>query len=102
MTFVFDKEGNKLNISEVVGEAPETLPSIAAQSKSAILAELHKRMGIDAVDTLFEEGVAPKVENFSSFVVDGADLVVLFPPYQVAAYAAGTFEVRIPLQALRP
>jgi hypothetical protein len=46
---------------------------------------------------LFEEGFAPTEENFQNWYLDGDTLVIQIPPYQVAAYVAGSFEVRIPL-----
>ena len=39
----------------------------------------------------------PKPENFAVFVIDGADLVFTFPPYQVASYAQGAQTLRAPL-----
>ncbi len=39
-------------------------------------------------------------ENYRNFVIDGTDLVLLFEPYQVAAYAAGPQEIRIPLDEI--
>lgn len=39
-------------------------------------------------------------ENYRNFVIDGEELVLIFEPYQVAAYAAGPQEVRIPMKRL--
>jgi len=46
------------------------------------------------------EGASPVPGNFSSFVTNETSLTILFPPYAVAAYAYGTFEVAVPLYIL--
>lgn len=47
-----------------------------------------------------EEGTTPQEENFANFYLDTNALVLLFPPYQVAAYAAGPQELKIPKSEL--
>jgi len=46
-------------------------------------------------------GAGPLAENFKAFVWLPDKLHIYFPPYQVAAYAAGAQEVVIPLAQLR-
>lgn len=46
------------------------------------------------------DGAGPVEQNFQQFYLSDAGLVIIFPPYQVAAYAAGTSEVLIPYEAL--
>ncbi|MBS0469686.1 MAG: DUF3298 domain-containing protein [Proteobacteria bacterium] len=46
-------------------------------------------------------GAAPLADNFKHFVLLADRLHILFPPYQVAAYAAGPQEVFIPLAKLK-
>ncbi len=41
-------------------------------------------------------GTEPKRENFALVWPEGEDLVIMFPPYQVAPYAAGPQELRVP------
>ena len=48
-----------------------------------------------------ERGTAAKPENFSVFLVDGLEtkaigLTLIFPPYQVAAYADGAQQIEVP------
>ena len=45
-------------------------------------------------------GTTPEEVSFENFYFDGNDLVILFAPYQVAAYAAGPQTLRIPLSEL--
>ena len=44
-----------------------------------------------------KDGAGPSWDNFADFVLLPESLVIHFPPYQVAAYAAGPQEVEIPL-----
>ena len=46
-------------------------------------------------------GTAPLADNFKDFVLLPDKLHIFFPPYQVAAYAAGPQEVTIPLSQLK-
>lgn len=51
-------------------------------------------------DVVFKEGLAPKKENFSVFTLTDSVITFHFPPYQVAAYAAGPQKVTIPFSDL--
>jgi len=105
-TFAFDKSGNEVKLADLFPPGSEYLQRLSDASLTQIKAQLTQRLGLpaqageDATASIFTEGVAPRAENFSNFVIDADTLVILFPPYQVAAYAAGTFEVRIPLSQL--
>ena len=104
-TFVFDKEGNRLSLGDLfiassTGPGADYLNQISGAASVQVKDELARRLGEEPGDSFFDEGTAPDPENFQNFVVDGDDLVFLLPPYQVAAYAAGSFEVRIPLSQL--
>jgi hypothetical protein len=41
-----------------------------------------------------------ELTDYVAWAIDTGDLVLFFPPYQVAAYAAGDFTVRIPVDNL--
>jgi hypothetical protein len=57
---------------------------------------------------MLDEGTEPEAANFDIFepVLDGdgriSALRFVFPPYQVAPYAAGTQTVEVPAAALLP
>jgi uncharacterized protein YecT (DUF1311 family) len=59
--------------------------------------------GPDAMSDIdwIKRGAGPNARNFSAFQLLPRDLVIAFDAYQVAAYAAGPQEVRIPLAQLR-
>ncbi|EJL76927.1 TIR domain-containing protein [Polaromonas sp. CF318] len=82
--------------------------SVGLQKFSQLcLSELEKefkaRVGSDADDSDREwmrRGAGPKWENFRAFTFDRTKFTVLFPPYQVSAYALGTWGIDIPYDDL--
>lgn len=99
-TLTFDKEGSEIALADLFKEGSEYLSRISAEVRAQIHTELSRRLSADPGDSFFEEGVAPNDENFRNFHLEGDSLAFLFPPYQVAAYAAGAFQARIPLSTL--
>lgn len=99
-TFVFDKDGNDLTLADFFTPGSNYLDQLSTAATTQITAQLTDRLGADATSTIFADGLAPTENNFSNFVIDGTNLVILIPPYQVAAYAAGTFQVSVPLSQL--
>ncbi len=109
-TFVFDTEGNMVTLSQLLGSNPQWLEELSLEASTQVVAEVKTRFaeslpqgeeGPDATGAIFDEGLAPVEDNFKNFVIDGEELVILIPPYQVAAYAAGMFEIRVPLAGLQ-
>ena len=108
-TFVFDQNGNQLSLAQVLGNNPNWLEELSLLVSDNVVAQIKQRLGSslpqgpegpDATGVVYQEGLSPNEDNFSNFVVDGSDLVIEIPPYQVAAYAMGSFEVRVPLSAI--
>ncbi len=89
-SFVFDMKSQAvLGLGDIFQDLPAAL---------AVLSELAAwRMELALDGHVFAEGLTPKAENFQVFVLDGADLVFSFPPYQVASYADGPQHLRVPL-----
>ncbi|MBA4356711.1 MAG: hypothetical protein C0405_03175 [Desulfovibrio sp.] len=89
-SFVFDMKSQAvLGLGDIFQDLPAAL---------AVLSELAAwRMELALDGHVFAEGITPKAENFQVFVLDGADLVFSFPPYQVASYADGPQHLRVPL-----
>lgn len=93
-TFLFDvRTGAVVTLGDIL--QGDWLTYVSAQAKEQITAHIAEMMGGEGEVTLFEEGLAPREGNFLSAYLDGNDIVILFDPYQVAAYAAGPQEVRI-------
>ncbi len=93
-SFVFDVPSQTmLGLSDLFTDLPTAL---------GVLAELAaRRMELALDGHVFVEGLMPKAENFQVFVIDGSnqgqDLLFSFPPYQVASYADGPQQLRVPL-----
>jgi hypothetical protein len=89
-SFVFAVHDQKvLGLGDLFRDLPAAL-SLLSQLAA-------RRMELVLDGHVFAEGLEPKVENFSVFVIDGQDLVFSFPPYQMASYAEGPQSLRVPL-----
>lgn len=96
-TFTFDlKTGLELDIASLFVPRSDYLRRLSAISQF----ELAKSLGEFANVEYIGQGTKPEAINFQSFVIEDDELVLLFPPYQVAPYAAGSQEVSIPLEQL--
>lgn len=95
-TFTFDKtSGAALSLVEIFSDTTylDTLSSLAR-------ARLPEIIGQDADMAFIQDGTEPEKENFENFFFDNAQLVFLFPPYQVGPYSAGPQTLRIPVAEL--
>jgi hypothetical protein len=63
-----------------------------------VQADLTAQMDEDLADPQWiEDGTGTNPDNYQNFVLTEDSLIFFFPPFQVAPYAAGAFEVTIPL-----
>lgn len=100
-TLVFDLNGNQVDLSDLFTSGSDYLTPIAAAAKAQVEQQVAATTGEDATSSMiFADGLTPKPENFANWVDDQGTLIIFIPPYQAAAYAAGAFEVRIPLSEL--
>ena len=92
-------DGWRIYLPEIFG-GRKALEKISALA----IADLTKRLtgpdGMSDADTIMT-GAGPAWDNFQDFVLEPKVLHIDFPPYQVAAYAAGPQETDIPLAALK-
>lgn len=96
-TFTFDQEtGESLRLSDLFSPGADYLELMSLLSRE----KLADALGEGADMEYLESGTLPLEESFQSWYVEGGALVLLFPPYQVAPYAAGAQEARIPLPEL--
>lgn len=65
-----------------------------------VVDELGERLGEMADVAWIEEGSGENPANYQHFALTVDSLVLYFPPYQIAPYAAGTQTVEIPLSDL--
>lgn len=102
-TLVLDKQGKEVALADLfVPEAPY-LERLSSESYTRVLAELGERAGSEVTPDMEETvriGTSPSPEALQFFYLTDDALHLLFPPYQVASYAAGSFDIAIPLTAL--
>jgi hypothetical protein len=99
-TLVFDLATHKvLQLEDVFASGVD----YAAFLSTTCLEDLRKRHANEIYDMgdLLMSGAGPTKENFQTFYLSDAGLVILFPPYHVAPYAAGPIEVLIPYASLK-
>jgi hypothetical protein len=96
-TFTFDTgNGHLLTLGDIFIPLSPYLQTLSSLSR----AKLPVVMGESAVVSDIERGTEPAEENFANFFITDSEFVLLFPPYQIAAYAAGPQALRIPLSEL--
>ncbi len=109
LTYTFAKDGTQLSLGDVLKNNPNWLEELSLVVENDVTAQLKARLadslpqgdeGVDVTGAIFPEGLAGTEDNFKNFAIDGDTLLILILPYQVAAYAAGSFEVRIPLSEM--
>ncbi len=98
-TFTFDlATGEVLHLGDLF-EDPNYLQTLSTLSRERLPADLASRaqITVDQVDMdMLNAGTAPYEDNFINFYIDGEEFVLLFPPYQIAAYVYGSSELRFP------
>lgn len=95
-TFTFDaKTGAELSIKDLFASA-DYLAVLSNESRTRLPAQIKEASGYDPDMDMLNAGTEADAANFQTFYLDGSDLVLIFPPYQIAAYALGTTELRIP------
>ncbi|HVV14806.1 MAG TPA: DUF3298 domain-containing protein [Candidatus Paceibacterota bacterium] len=101
-TFVFDAGGNNLTLENLFVSGSPYLNRLSAAAYSLVLAQLKEKAGevTPDMEETVRMGTEPTPEALQFFYLQDGDLHLLFPPYQVAAYAAGSFDVAIPLSDL--
>lgn len=103
-TVVFDENGEEWLLADIFVEGAPYLSRLSEEAYTRVLAELTSRAGGEVTPEM-EEGVrlgtAPSSEAIQFFYLNNDELHLLFPPYQVAAYAAGSFDIVIPLSELQ-
>jgi hypothetical protein len=94
-TLVFDMKGNTVSLDSLFTSS-DYLDRISTAATTQVQNQLRQKIGGDPSASFVAEGTTAKIENFSNFVIDSDRIRIFIPPYQAAAYAAGSFEVQIP------
>ena len=95
-TFTYDaKTGEGLALDDLFTPTADYLGVLSMLSREKLAVQMEKAGGVAPDKDMLEAGTTPDADNFQNFYLDARDLVLLFPPYQVAAYVYGAQEVRI-------
>lgn len=95
-TFIFDvSSGQRLTLADLFQSGTDYLGAMSDFSAAEIA-----RRDVSDPDWI-KSGTEPKPENYQEYYLTREGLMVIFPPYQVAAYAAGPQEVLIPFDRLK-
>lgn len=90
-----------LSPTDLFASSTQALPFLSTYTRNA-LRTLFTDMSEEELNLQMLPGTEPTHENFQEIGITKAGLTVLFNPYQVAAYARGVPEVRIPLTDMSP
>lgn len=103
-TFTFDLADDRqiyLQDLFVEGSDPwKVIAPIVQQDLEEHLAEVFGTALSDDDKNIITIGAGENPDNYQNFALTSDSLIFFFPPYQVAAYAAGAQEVSIPLDQL--
>jgi len=92
----FDLETNrKIGITDIVND----FEKLSELVKEKLKAEFEKK-NIET-DSLFETGTEPKAENYNNFNLVEQGIIFNFDPYEIVAYAAGSFEAILGIDELQ-
>lgn len=96
-TFTFDLVGQRqITLMDLFQPGTDPLAIISPLVQQDLLTQM-----VDFADPQWiEDGTGTNPDNYQRFVLTDEALVFLFDAYQVAPYAAGPFEVAVPLESI--
>jgi hypothetical protein len=93
--------GEKITLESLFNQKTDYLKKLSDFSITDLTKQAQAQNSYQVSQDLIKNGAAPKKENFENFVLHPPELIVLFNPYQVGAYAEGIKKVSIPLSELK-
>jgi len=103
-TLTYDlKTGRELKLAELFKPGVNYLKVIADYSRKDLQSRKDPDSGenLELATDIFADGVKPTAGNFKDWALTKKGLLILFPPYQVAAYAYGPQTVIVPYAQLK-
>lgn len=100
-TLLYDiKNQKEISLAEVFAD-PGYLNQISEKARTELTRAAKETDYWDSsVGEWIEAGTLPKEENYQAFILTPGVMTVIFPPYQVDSYAAGSKRVDINLKSL--
>lgn len=93
------KTGDPIQLNDVFLPNSDYLNVLSKYAQEDLIRQ-GEETDIEADMWWFDQGASPKEDNFKVFNLAADSLVITFNPYQVAPYAAGMWEVRIPYKVI--
>lgn len=97
-TYTFDSLGKQVEVSGLFTNANTGLQTLANKVVAKIKSNTDYKEAI--ASEWFTDGTAPTADNYSAFMIDGANITIIFQQYQIAPYVYGNIEVSLPLSEL--
>jgi hypothetical protein len=97
-TFVFNlAQERQITLDDLFTDTTSALALVSPIVQQHVIDQL----GGDYTDSQWlEDGTGTNPDNYQNFVLTEEGLIFVFPPYQLAAYAAGSFRVTISYEML--
>ncbi len=89
--------GRPVRLGDLFTEGSAYGDTLAAWTRRGVL----RQLAALGSGSLYDEGLAPLRQGDASYTLGPDSLFVHVPPYQLSAYAAGSFSVGVPYTALR-
>lgn len=103
-TFTFDRtSGEALHLEDLFAPGVPYLERLSERTRAdlpLIMARMSGQSPTDIDKEYIDSGTLPISDSFNNFAINGTNLVMIFPPYQVGPYVFGTLEVPIPLSSM--
>ena len=99
ISYNYDLAQNKeIKLADLFPNEPDYLQRISAYAYADIAKQMKTNNPDMEVDlSWIKTGTEPQLDNFSNFTIGENSITLYIPPYQVAAYAYGDFQVTMPL-----
>jgi hypothetical protein len=95
-TFTYDLQtGAELSLADIFA-GNDYLSILSKESRDRLPAILQQREQANPDLDMLNAGTEPTKDNFQTFYLEGPNLVLIFPPYQIGPYVLGTTELTIP------
>lgn len=108
-TFTYDTQSRRLvSLDDLFTDPAAAELALAAEARRQLLTRLDDNVPLASSAEAINDGTQPGQHHFDVFTLspghDGraSSLTILFPPYQVAAYVAGTQAVDVPVRVFAP
>ncbi len=98
-TFTFDtKSGAALELGDLFAPGASYLDTLSRIARAKLPAQIAtaENVSVSEVDTHFHhQGTVPEEDSFQNFYLEGSNLVIIFPSYQVGPYVLGVVSLTI-------